>query len=106
MSETTDPRIRSELDPASSRALFLAVEKRRRTRGMTRAKLAQVSGGGMSANALDMLASRVSRGARARVELGNALALLAAVGIASNRVDSLVAELADGVASLIEEAAS
>lgn len=102
---TGTPRVHlaSQLDPASSLRLFLAVDERRKARGWDRCELAAKTG--MSQDVLNTWAYKARNGFELRIDLGKALTLLAAVGIASNRVDDLVDELAGCVTGLIEDAA-
>ena len=105
MSETKTLTLSVKLDPAGSRALMAAVERRRRARGWSRKRLASVARHGVTVDALNTWAYKIHRGVPTRIDLDKALALLAAVGIASNDIDDLIANLTSDVASLIAEAA-
>lgn len=105
MNETKGTVLAIQLDPRSSRRLVRAVEERRRARGWRRADLARNTQSGISSAVLDQWAYQANTGKALRLDLDKALDLLAAVGVAANGVDELIARLADSVASLIEEAA-
>lgn len=104
MNETKQPTLTIQLDPDRSRALVQAVEKRRRAYGWRTRDLARRTRT-VNTAVLEQWESKARLGKPLRLDLDKALDLLAAVGIASNRVDELVAELASGAAWLVEEAA-
>jgi hypothetical protein len=100
------------LSPSASKRLVEAIDERRLAYGWTRGRLAEKANaslhgtGPLTENLLDAWAYRLRTGQPMRVELEKALALLAAFGYASNRLNGLVAELDSAVVSLLDDAAS
>jgi hypothetical protein len=105
-----DVQITCVLDAESSARLMALVGQKRSRLGWTRQKLARranESSGQRTALTHVVLNSwsyRLAMGKPIRIELDKAVALLAAVGVGSNRVDELLAELSAEVASLLEDA--
>jgi len=106
-----DVQLTCVLDAESSARLFETVERGRIARGWTRLKLARRANyvsaqrTALTADVLNSWSYKRANGTPIRIELDKALALLAAVDLASNRVDGLLTELGDAVAQLLEDAA-
>lgn len=96
--------ITARLGPAASRRLVHALEHAREQRGWTREHLADAGGCCVTARVINRWASLLRKGKPLSIDLDDALALLAAVGIASTEVDELLARLDDAVRHLVDDA--
>jgi len=93
----TTAQVTVNLSPAASKRLVEVIGERRLAYGWTRGRLAEKANatlrgtGPLTENLLDTWAYKLRTGQPMRVELEKALALLAAFGYASNRLDELAA---------------